>query len=329
MTARIQRRAMITASAALLLGAVAPLTAPSPVSPVPPAAVDAAPGADDVADAPDAPDAPETPSVATATAVRRPAQPAAPAPLATARVDRLSARYTDPAGTTSTYHLFAAAAGARPAGLVVYLDGDGMYGHRHPTSTWALGGRGGVVAQAAARGYATLSVLTPDRRGARTFWENGRVNAAYVASLTARIRAHLGVQRVWLVGYSGGSQLITKYLLPRHPWLLSTGGGAVITGGGGRPPAVAALGAVTPAAKAAYPLLWYTGSLDDGRNTDDGYDALADAKRGFSWYRARGFQAVRQEPAGLDHNDLGTRFGRVLGAQLDRQARSRVAYRTS
>ena len=326
MTARIQRRAMITASAALLLGAVAPLTAPSPVSPVPPAAVDAAPGADDVAEAPDAP---ETPSVATATSVRRPAQPAAPAPLATARVDRLSARYTDPAGTTSTYHLFAAAAGARPAGLVVYLDGDGMYGHRHPNSTWALGGRGGVVAQAAARGYATLSVLTPDRRGERTFWENGRVNAAYVASLTARIRAHLGVQRVWLVGYSGGSQLITKYLLPRHPWLLSTGGGAVITGGGGRPPAVAALGAVTPAAKAAYPLLWYTGSLDDGRNTDDGYDALADAKRGFSWYRGRGFRAVRQEPAGLDHNDLGTRFGRVLGAQLDRQARSRVAYRTS
>lgn len=241
---------------------------------------------------------------------------------ATTTTDRVSATFTDRAGTRSTYHLFRSkVATAQPVGLVVYLDGDGMYGHRNYTSTWALGGSRGVVAQAAARGYATLSILTPDRQGTPTFWENGAVNAAYVAELTTRIRAELGVRQTWLVGYSGGSQLITQYLLPAHADLMVGGGGAVITGGGGRPwrGGLQALSTVSTATKAGFPTLWYTGSLDDGRGTDDGYDALADAKRGHAWYAERGFRATREQPSGLDHSDLGTRFGTVLAAQLDAQ----------
>ena len=231
--------------------------------------------------------------------------------------ERRSSSYVDSAGTSSSYHLLGRP--AQPQGLVVYLDGDGMYGHRNYTSTWALGGSRGVVAQAAARGYATLSILTPDRRGTATFWEDGRVNAAYVAELTSRIRTELGVQKTWFVGYSGGSQLITQYLLPGHADLMADGGGAVITGGGGRPyrGGQQSLSTVSAATKAGFPMLWYTGSLDDGRGTDDGYDALADAKSGHAWYAERGFRATRQQPAGLDHSDLGTRFGTVLAGQLD------------
>lgn len=239
---------------------------------------------------------------------------------ATTTADHMSATFTDRAGTRSTYHLFRSkVTTAKPVGLVVYLDGDGMYGHRNYTSTWALGGSRGVVAQAAARGYATLSILTPDRRGTATFWEDGRVNAAYVAELTSRIRTELGVQKTWFVGYSGGSQLITQYLLPGHADLMADGGGAVITGGGGRPyrGGQQSLSTVSAATKAGFPMLWYTGSLDDGRGTDDGYDALADAKSGHAWYAERGFRATRQQPAGLDHSDLGTRFGTVLAGQLD------------
>lgn len=66
------------------------------------------------------------------------------------------------------------------------------------------------------------------------------------------------------------------------------------------------------------PLHWYTGSLDDGRGTDDGYDALADATRGASWYQARGASVTRIAPAGLDHDDLGGRFGTILAGQLDK-----------
>lgn len=262
-----------------------------------------------------------TPAVAQPLRAQTPAHTQAATIRPTSSVgDRISARFTDPAGTRSSYHLFLSRVStAKPIGLVVYLDGDGMYGHRNVNSTWALGGSRGIVAQAASRGYATLSILTPDRRGTPTFWENGRVNAAYVAELTTRIRAELGVQNTWFVGYSGGSQLITKFLLPGHAGLLNAGGGAVITGGGGRPSSggIQSLSTVSAATKARFPMLWYTGSLDDGRGTDDGYDALSDAKRGQAWYESRGFRATRRQPAGLDHSDLGTRFGTVLAGQLD------------
>lgn len=234
------------------------------------------------------------------------------APVTTIQ-DRTSASYRDEAGTSSTYHLFTSkVTDHRPVGLVVYLDGDGMYGHDHPTSTWALGGSAGVVAQAGSRGYATLSIRTPSSD--ETFWSKGRVNASYVASLIKAIRVELGVERTWLVGYSGGSQLISQFLLPAHGSIFAAGGGAVITGGGGAPSGTPT---IDPALKSGFPMLWYTGSLDDGRGQSDGYNGLADAKRGQSWYASRGFDATRQEPAGLDHEDLGTRFGTVLAGQLD------------
>ncbi|MEP7161426.1 MAG: hypothetical protein ABI746_10030, partial [Dermatophilaceae bacterium] len=252
------------------------------------------------------------PTTPTTTPTPRPTTPTPP-PV-TAVKDRMSASYTDAAGTSSTYHLFTSkVARSAPVGLVVYLDGDGMYGHRNPSSTWALGGANGVVAQAGTRGYATVSIATPSRDG--TFWSKGKVNAAYVASLVTSIRAELGVQRTWLVGYSGGSQLITQFLLPAHSSVFAAGGGAVITGGGGAP---SASPTIDPALKGTFPMLWYTGRLDDGRNTSDGYNALSDATRGQGWYASRGFAATREEPAGLDHNALGTRFGSVLAQQLDR-----------
>lgn len=245
-----------------------------------------------------------------------PALAAASLQAAALPADVRSTTWTDAAGTRSTYHLFTSGLSAGKAvGLVVYLDGDGMYGHTNPTSTWALGGSGGVVAQAASRGYATLSIRTPDTTGTPTFWESGRVNAAYVAALTAKTAADLGTNHVWLVGYSGGSQLITQFLLPAHARMF-TSGGAVITGGGGAPSSASAT--FDPAMQQRFPMLWYTGSADTGAGTSDGYNALADAKRGVAWYAARGFVTSRVEPAGVNHSDLGTRFGSVLAGQLDR-----------
>lgn len=229
--------------------------------------------------------------------------------------NRTSASYTDAAGTKSTYHLMTSQVKGTAKGLVVYLDGDGMYGHDNLNSNWALGGSNGIVAQAGARGYATLSIRTPDS-SSKTFWKNGAKNAAYVDSLINSVRKETGASTVWLVGYSGGSQLITQFLLPKFSADF-TSGGAVITGGGGTPSGSSTYSA---AAKKTFPLYWYTGSLDDGRNTDDGYNALRDAKAGSAYYAAQGFSTQRDEPAGLDHNALGTRFGTVLGAQIDKFA---------
>lgn len=69
-------------------------------------------------------------------------------------------------------------------------------------------------------------------------------------------------------------------------------------------------------AKGRYPMLWYTGQRDDGSTSEDHYDAIADARAGSSWYKARGFRVRLQQPRWLDHEDLGTRFGRLLDAQV-------------
>lgn len=235
----------------------------------------------------------------------------------TAPAEGLNRPYTDAAGTASTYHLYTSRAVATKGsldGLAVYLDGDGMYGYANPSSTWALGGSRGLVAQGAAFGYAVAAIRTPDRRGTPTFWEDGAKNAAYVASLTSKLMADLQVSSVWLVGYSGGSQLITKFLMPAHGAMF-TQGGAIITGGGGRPSGTS-LPTATPQQRATFPMLWRTGLDDDGTTADDGYNALADARRGEASYRERGFTTAREEPAGVDHSDLGTTFGGLLARQL-------------
>lgn len=242
------------------------------------------------------------------------------APVATAAVtaaEGLNQPFRDAAGTSSTYHLYldqAKATAGSVKGVAVYLDGDGMYGVTNPNSPWALAGTKGLVAQAASHGYALAAVHTPDRSGTPTFWEDGKKNAAYVAALIRKLHNELGVTSVWLVGYSGGAQLITQHLLPDHAAQFTTGG-AVIMGGGGEPEASTSLTA-TAQQRASFPLLWRTGSLDDGTTADDGYNALADARRGHSWYASRGFTTAKEEPAGVDHDDLGTTFGTVLARQL-------------
>lgn len=223
----------------------------------------------------------------------------------------LNIPYRDAAGTSSTYHQFRTSRG-NPNGLVVYLDGDGMYGHNNPSSSWALGGPNGVVNQANLRGYDVVSVKTPAKDG--TFWRAGDKNAAYVASLVRTFPA-IAFPRVWLVGYSGGSQLITQFLLPGHSGDFTRGGGAVICGGGGRPrnnPSI------SDGLKTGFPMLWYTGLRDTAANSEDGYDALGDARAGQSWYASKGLTTTLETPSGLDHDDLGGKFGTVLAGQLDR-----------
>lgn len=224
--------------------------------------------------------------------------------------------WTDPAGTTSTYRVFTSGLSqAGLTGLVVFLDGDGMYGHDHPSSGYALGGTRGVVAQAKKHGYATLSIRAAHRRGTLpTFWEQGEVNAAYVAALIREVAANMGTTHLWLLGYSGGSQLITQFLLPAHAGEFSTGG-AVITGGGG-PPLVDPV-AFDTTMQRQFPLIWCTGALDDGTTSTDRYNAIADAKQGHTWYCGHGFRTRLIVPQGLDHDDLEYRFGAMLASQLD------------
>lgn len=236
-----------------------------------------------------------------ATAAPQPAPAQAPDAASTGGVsDVRDQEWTDPAGSSSTYHLLNLD-GAR--GLVVYLDGDGSYGYDNPGDGYALGGPEGVAAKAAAKGYATLAVRPVG--GAETFWGDGPRNAAYVAALTEHVTAQGGFSDVAVIGYSGGSQLATKWLLPQHPDLASL---VVVTGGGGAPDQV-------PSPVTGTRLVWHTGADDDGRGTSDDYNAIGDARAGAAAYRAAGWDVTESHPAGQAH-DLGGQFGSILAAHL-------------
>lgn len=233
------------------------------------------------------------------TPVQVPTPTQSPAPSGTAPKDQRRASFTDKAGTRSTYHLFGSKVQGTVRGLVVFLDGDGQNGHDNPDSAYALGGPQGVVAQAGAKGYAVLSIRTPDS-GSKTWWRDGSRNAAYAADLIQKVKGETGAGQVTALGFSGGSQLITKYLIPAHPGLLTQ---AVVTGGGGPPEG--------DPPKTGTRVHWHTGAADTAAD----YDAISDAKRGAAAYQKSGAQVSTSWPAGVTH-DLSGQFGRIIAAQL-------------
>lgn len=235
--------------------------------------------------------------------------------------DRTNQPFTARNGLSSKYHVYASGLSADSVeGVVFHFHGDGAYEFTHPNDPYALGGGTGIVAEAKARGYVVVSVLSPDQAGEVTWWEDGARNAGYVADLMNAIldRYPDAAGNTWLVGYSGGSQFITQFFLPLYAGRI-TGGGAVMFGGGGRPYDVVAR-PYPDALKERFPMFWYTGSRDNGRRSDDGYDALGDpvhgARSGVEYYAAEGFHTAYEWPRGVGH-DLDHRFGAILGQQLD------------
>lgn len=250
----------------------------------------------------------------TSAGVRAGSAPDAPARATTgAAVDRTDLSFTASNGKSSRYHIYAAGV-PQPAGLVLQFHGDGAYEFNNPTSSYSLGGSSGIVAQARSRGYITVPVLSPDKTGSITWWEEGDANAVYVRDLLAHLEKTYAIKNndIWLVGYSGGAQFITKFYVPAHSSTIS-GGGAVVFGGGGAPRSARPF---TASFRGDFPIHWYTGALDDGSRSSDGYDALRDARRGEAWYAQRGFTTSAEHPTGVAHG-LSGRFGRVLAQQLD------------
>ena len=230
--------------------------------------------------------------------------------------DRTFQSFTASNGLSSKYHVYSAGIPhGHAAGLVLQFHGDGAYEFANPTSSYSLGGPSGIVAQARSRGYITVPVRSPDSAGDITWWENGSANADFVADLLDTLEAgyNIDTEDIWLVGYSGGAQFITQFLLPKYSSKID-GGGTVVFGGGGAPRVSAqpfASGLI-----ADLPMHWYTGGADNGTTVSDGYNALLDAQKGSAWYAAQGFTADLESPTGIGHNLSGT-FGAVLASHLD------------
>jgi predicted esterase len=230
-----------------------------------------------------------------------------------AMTDRTFQNFSASNGLSSQYHIYAAnLSTAAPLCAVFQFHGDGAYEFKNPASSYSLGGSSGIVAKSRDRGCMTVSVLSPDKAGSITWWENGAANALFFRDLMAKVRSDYNIdsQRVWLVGYSGGAQFVTQFYLPLYSSTID-GGGSVVFGGGGvarvssRP---FASGMVS-----GFHMHWFTGAVDDGSNGT--YNALRDAKAGEASYLAKGFATSHEYPANTGHG-LSGRFGAVVAQQL-------------
>jgi len=223
--------------------------------------------------------------------------------------------FTASNGLTSQYHIFGAGVPAsRPVGLLVQFHGDGAYEFDNPDSSYALGGSSGIVAKAKAHGLLAIAALSPDKKGSVTWWESGAANADYARDLIQRVafdRYNIDTDNIWLVGYSGGSQFVTQFFLPKHSSMVK-GGGSVVFGGGGVP-RVTAQPFSSPLVS-NFDMHWYTGLSDDGGGGS--YNALRDARAGSAYYAGRGFTTSIETPEGVGHGGLP--FGQVVGQELDR-----------
>jgi predicted esterase len=216
------------------------------------------------------------------------------------------------AGLSSTYHLYAAGLPTNePAGLLLYFHGDGAYEFKNPEYKLP-----GIVAHAKSKKMITMSMLSPDKIGDETWWEDGEANAEYVREFMQQVpfaKYNINKNKIWLVGYSGGAQFITQNIVADHSDLMC-GGGSIVFGGGGRPTAMAR--PLEASFKQNFRMHWYTGLDDTAENAEDGYDAISDAQEGFAFYESQGMQVTSQWPPGVNHDNIPE--AQIVGEQLQK-----------
>ena len=229
--------------------------------------------------------------------------------------------YTDDEDETSDC-IFYATTGV-PVGLVVYLDGDGQSFHsegnqdQDERSRGGLAGAGGVVEAASARGYDVVSVRAPGDDG--TWWledQDGKIH--YLEQALDYVVAECGAttDRVWLVGYSGGSEFISQWFFPAYAERMA-GGGFLLFGGGDAPEEQAAF---SSGAKERLWLNWVAGTRDVPANSLDGFDGSGHARNSLAYYRSAGFGHTWSEWPDDDHGSITEKFGSYVGRVLDAAA---------
>lgn len=230
--------------------------------------------------------------------------------------------YTDSEGEDSDCIFYAAA--DAPAGLVVYLDGDGQpfhgQGDQSPSarSRGGLAGTGGVVEAAGARGYDVVSVRSPGDDEA--WWlddQDAKVRYLEEALDYVAIECGANTEQVWLVGYSGGSEFVSQWFFPAYAERMD-GGGFVLFGGGDAPESGAAT--FSDDVKERLRLNWVTGTRDVPSDSADGFDGIGRARNSLAYYRSAGFRHTWSEWPDDDHGSITEKFGHYVGRVLDAAA---------
>jgi poly(3-hydroxybutyrate) depolymerase len=223
-------------------------------------------------------------------------------------------------GQTSQYHLYASgrsAAPSTPLGVVLHFHGDGAWSFDNPDGEFALGGSDGVRAVAAEFNMLCVPMRTPNSD--LTWWSTGDDNADWIASLVQNLlydKYDIDLSRIWLSGYSGGANLISRFFVPEYSSMI-VDGGAVISGGGGRPwSGSSTINSFDDSFKQSYAMHWFTATGDTGWD-DGGYNAYQDAIDGEQWYIDQGFTNTSHlYPPGGGHSTVGYRFGEQLRIKM-------------
>ncbi|EMY33136.1 subtilase family serine protease, partial [Arthrobacter crystallopoietes BAB-32] len=228
--------------------------------------------------------------------------------------------YKAPNGLTGQYHVYGNNVDrSQPVGVLFVFHGDYSYPAQsyvhHPTGAVMKA----MAAEAAKKNMIMIPVITPDKSGGITWWEETDRNGDYFRALSAMLISKYDVDasRVWFHGYSGGAEFVSfEVLADRQNWI--KGGGATIVGGGGWRSMP-----TTPSAEVkALNLNWIAGSLDGlGGTTLATWSALGTAQNAQKQYASRGFTKTTMTVLpGVNHYtyDMPALLARDLRVMPDR-----------
>lgn len=243
-------------------------------------------------------------------------------------VDATDLTFTDSTGLASTYHLYAEGLDwSKDVGLVVYTDGSGETGLATPTSSYVVGGAGGMRAVAKRQNMVLLTPRAPgdgctDGDGVCWYapsyngvtphqkleWSNELIR--YVLT-----RYNIDRRRIAVGGYSSGAQWTTAWWGPKYGSEVMADGVAVAISYGGQPQSTPRL---TDAYKAAVEHVWDVGDADDSYTKPTWDNGV---QTGRAWYQNNGFATTDLVLLpGVGHNryDSGVigDFGRVMEREI-------------
>ena len=229
-------------------------------------------------------------------------------------------------GYGSYYHRYVSHVDwSKPVGLMFWFHGDGGYEFDSPEDPFYLGGPNGVTAKARESNSILIVPGTPDDGELRggTWWKWGTKdsNSRYVKELFTHITSTYNVDlyRVWFMGFSGGAEFITLYLLGHWGDEMGIkGGGCLMIGGGTEPPVAEDFSAPY---KDHWVWEWRVGELDTGRDSKgrtlgDGFDAVSAARGGEQWFRERGWKTTLEIVPGKGHL-MPQFYGELVRRTLD------------
>jgi hypothetical protein len=233
------------------------------------------------------------------------------------RTNRTNLSFTS-AGFTSEYHLYAAGLDwTKSVGLLLYTDGSGEWGLKHPGDSYLLAGQNGLITIAKKHNMVLLTPFSPNKAcadGDGSCWYMGNPPgyAKWVESLVRYVQSQYPIdkKRVAVGGYSSGAQFSMEWWIPSGAAQLTMDSGVIVAISYGGSPKMKEV-SYSQSFESNVHLNWNVGSKDSAYQNDGEYDA----KSGYDYYTSKGFQTSFDLITGLGHDRDG-QFGLIMDAQI-------------